>query len=178
MSILAWLGLEPPAPPDEEGALVRRIVGQLESMEPAAARRLALFAFLLARVANVDLDIAQGETAEMERLVADHGGLTAAQAALVVQIAKAEHRLLGPTHDFLAARELRDLASAEQRLDLLRALFAVAAADGSISTAEEEEIRIISRTLLLEERDFLAIRATYSERRAVLQGWPRRDRAT
>jgi uncharacterized tellurite resistance protein B-like protein len=177
MSILAWLGLDSRAAPDGESAVVRRIVAELESMDRASARRLALFAFLLARVANVDLDVAQGESAEMERLVGEQGGLTPAQAALVVEIAKAENRLLGSTHNFLAARELRDLATPEQRLDLLRALFAVAAADGSISTAEEEEIRVISRTLLLDEREYLAIRAGFSDRRAVLQGWPRRGGA-
>ena len=175
MSIRRWLGLSSEGAGEPDSEVVRRIIGELESLDRESARRLALFAFLLARVANVDLDVDAAEGAEMERLVRTHGRLSAAQAALVVQIAKAENRLLGPTHNFLAARELRDLATEEQKLDLLECLFAVAAADGSISSAEEEEIRTISHTLLLREADYLAIRGRFSEKRAVLQGWPRRQ---
>jgi uncharacterized tellurite resistance protein B-like protein len=169
MSILEWLGLAPAAPRAAEGEVVRRIVAELESMEPAQARLLALFAFLLARVANVDLEISADETREMERIVETHGGLRPAQAALVVEIAKAENRLLGPTHNFVVAREFRDLAGEEQKRALLDCLFAVAAADGAVSVAEEEEIRVVSRALLLDEADYLSIRSGYKHLRAVLK---------
>lgn len=175
MSIARWLGLSEGAEAEPDGEVVRRIIAELESLDRESARRLALFAFVLARVANVDLDIDAAETAEMERLIRSHGRLSAAQAALVAQIAKAENRLLGPTHNFLAARELRDLATEQEKLDLLECLFAVAAADGSVSSAEEEEIRLVSRTLVLREADYLAVRARFSGKRAVLQGWPRKD---
>jgi uncharacterized tellurite resistance protein B-like protein len=175
MSILRWLGLAPREEPEADRDAVRRIVVQLEAMEPASARRLALFAFLLARVANVDLDIGPAETEAMERLAIEHGRLSPAQAALVVDIAKAEHRLLGSTHNFLAAQEYRDLSTGEERRDLVRCMFAVAAADRSVSTPEEEEIRVVSRTLLIDDREYLAIRAGYSGLRAVMQGRPRGD---
>jgi uncharacterized tellurite resistance protein B-like protein len=174
LSILRWLGFSSGEAPDADSEVVRRIVSELESLDRESARRLALFAFLLARVANVDLDVDAAETAAMERLVQAHGRLPPAQAALVVQIAKAENRLLGPTHNFLAARELRDAETDEGKLALLECLFAVAAADGSISVAEEEEIRVISRTLLLPEADYLVVRGRFSGQRAVLQGWPSR----
>ncbi|HEY7726583.1 MAG TPA: TerB family tellurite resistance protein [Anaeromyxobacteraceae bacterium] len=174
MSILRWLGLSTEEAPDGDSEVVRRIVSELESLDRETARRLALFAFLLARVANVDLDVDAAETAAMERLVREHGRLAPAQAALVVQIAKAENRLLGPTHNFLAARELRDAETDARKLALLECLFAVAAADGSISVAEEEEIRVISRTLLLPDADYLVVRSRFSDRRSVLQGWPSR----
>jgi uncharacterized tellurite resistance protein B-like protein len=138
-------------------------------MEPAAARYLALFAFLLARVANVDLDISDAETQEMERLVETYGELPAAQAALVVQIAKAQNRLFGETQNFLAGREFRDAATEEQKRHLLHCLFAVSAADESISVAEEETIRAISRELLVGNDEYLAIRSAYREKRAVLR---------
>ncbi len=132
MSILDWLGLGKARRGDEgDGDVIHRIVRDLESMDPATARYLALFAFLLARVANVDQDITDDETREMERIVEAFGGLPAAQAALVVQIAKSQNRLFGETQNFLAARELRDLATEDQKRDLLHCLFAVSAADDS-----------------------------------------------
>jgi uncharacterized tellurite resistance protein B-like protein len=169
MSIREWLGLKAPEPPGRDGDVVRRIVGELEAMDPASARYVALFAFLLARVANVDLDISAEETAAMERLVECVGELPAAQAALVVEIAKVQNRLFGDTQNFLAARQFRDLATEEQKRDLVHCLFAVAAADDSIAVAEEETIRQISRELLLTNDEYLAIRSAYREKRSVLK---------
>jgi len=169
MSILEWLGLVPgPGSSDRDGA-IRRIEAELGTLAPERARYLALFAFLLARVADVDLHVSEAETRQMERLVEEQAGLPAAQAALVVAIAQAENRLSGATHNFLAAREFRDLATEDQKRELLRCLFAVAAADDSISVAEEEAIREVSRELLLDNEEYLAIRAQWRDKRAVLK---------
>jgi uncharacterized tellurite resistance protein B-like protein len=104
--------------------------------------------------------------------VATHGKLSASQAAMVIEVARATQKLLGPTHNFLATREFRDSTTPEQKLGLLHCLFAVAAADGSITGNEEEEIRTISRGLLLEDRDYLAVRSAFGEKRSVMQGRP------
>jgi uncharacterized tellurite resistance protein B-like protein len=167
MSILEWLGLG--GRRTDDGDVIHRIVRQLDTMEPATARHLALFAFLLARVANVDQDIGEAETREMERVVEEYGLLSAGQAALVVQIARAQNQLFGETQNFLAAREFRDLATDEQKRALLHCLFAVSAADESISLAEEESVRAVARELLLTNDDYIAIRSAYRDKRAVLK---------
>ena len=168
MSVLEKLGFRS-RPRDEGSDVIRRIARELDAMDPKAARHLALFAFLLSRVANVDQDISADETRSMERVVECFGGVSAAQAALVVEIAKTQQRLFGATQDFLAAREFRDVASEEQKRDLLHCLFAVSAADESISVAEEETVRCISRELLVSNDEYLAIRSAYRDRRAVLK---------
>ncbi len=168
MSVLDWLGLGKRRV-DEDTDVMRRIVRELEDMDPAGARYLALFAFLLSRVANVDQDISDEETREMERLVGAFGAVPPAQGALVVEIAKVQHRVFGETHNFLVARELRDAATKEQKRDILHCLFSVSAADESISVAEEETIREISRELLLTNDEYLAIRSAYRDKRAVLK---------
>jgi uncharacterized tellurite resistance protein B-like protein len=170
MSVLDWLKLRAPANgrgPD--GDVIHRIVRELDAMEPGAARHLALFAFLLSRVANVDHDVSDEKTRAMEAIVETYGGVTPAQAALVVEIAKAQNRLFGETRNFLAAREFRDAASEDQRRDLLHCLFAVSAADDSVSVEEEETIRQISRELLLTNDEYLAIRSAYRDKRSVLK---------
>jgi uncharacterized tellurite resistance protein B-like protein len=172
MSFLDWLGLKQPRERDPEADVVHRISKQLDLMDPAEARHLALFAFLLSRVAQVDMVTDPAEIAEMERLVATHGKLSAPQAAMVIEVARATQKLLGPTHNFLATREFRDLTTPEQKLGLLHCLFAVAAADGSITGDEEEEIRTISRGLLLEDREYLAVRSAFGDKRSVMQGRP------
>jgi len=170
MPLLDWLGLgKRPRDVDGDSDAIRRIVRELEAMDPGAARHLALFAFLLSRVANVDQVISEDETRAMENLVEAFGGVTPSQAALVVEIAKAQNRLFGETHNFLAAREFRDLASEDQKRDLLHCLFAVSAADDSISVAEEETVRAIARELLLTNGEYIAIRSAYRDKRAVLR---------
>ena len=168
MSIREWLGLGPAEDRDDTDS-IHRIVRELEAMEPGRARHLALFAFLLARVADVDLRVTAEETRERERIGEQMGRLPPAQAALVVEIAKAENRLFGATQNFLAAREFRDLASPGEKADLLHCMFAVAAADGTISVSEEEAIREVSRELLLGNEEYLAIRGAWRDKRAVLR---------
>ena len=168
MPILDWLGfLKRPASP--EGDVIHRIARELDAMDPSAARHLALFAFLLSRVANVDQHVTEEETREMSRVVEAFGGVSPPQAALVVEMAKAQHRLFGEVQNFLAAREFRDCTTEDQRRDLLHCLFAVSAADDSISVHEEETIRSISRELLLTNEEYLAIRSAYRDKRAVLK---------
>jgi uncharacterized tellurite resistance protein B-like protein len=169
MAFLEWLGLAPAPARDPETEVVHRIAERLDSMDPAEARHLALFAFLLARVAQADLRTTADEVQEMERLVREHAGLDGPQAAMVVEIARATQKLLGPTHNFVATREFRDAASQEQKVGLLRCLFAIAAADGTITGDEEEEIRTVSRGLLLEDRDYLAVRSAFGDKRSVLR---------
>jgi len=169
MSLLDWLGIYKARARDPEAEVVHRISQQLDSMDPAEARHLSLFAFLLARVAHSDLTVHPAEVAEMERMVATHGNLSPPQAAMVMEIARATQKMLGPTHNFVAVREFRDVASAEQKLGLLQCLFAVAAADGVVTGDEEEEIRTISRGLLLDDQDYVRIRGGFGDKRSVLK---------
>jgi uncharacterized tellurite resistance protein B-like protein len=167
MSILQWLGLVPRSDSSSDAGVVRRVARALEALPAERAEYLGLFAFMLARVANVDLHVADSETEAMARIVETAGHLPPDQAALVVEIAKAEHRASGETQNFLAARTFRDQSSDAERMDLVHCLFAVAASDGAISVAEEEAIRGISRELRLTERDYVDIRSAYSEHRSV-----------
>ena len=105
-------------------------------------------------------------------MVATHGNLSPSQAAMVIEIARATQRMLGPTHNFVAIRDFRDAATHEEKLGLLQCLFAVAAADGVVTGPEEEEIRTISRGLLLDDQDYLAIRSAFGEKRSVMRPRP------
>src|SRR6185436_14806183 len=119
-------------------------------LEPARARHLAAFAYLLGRVAHADQHVSPEETAAMEALVRRHGQLPQDQAMVVVQLAKTSNLLFGGTANFLVAREFSQVASYEQKLALMQCLFALSATDESISTAEEGEIHRIATELRIE----------------------------
>jgi uncharacterized tellurite resistance protein B-like protein len=173
VSILEFLGFKKKdatgADSAEKTDTVRKIVEKLDEMEPRQARFIASFAYLLGRVANADLDISPEETAEMERLLREQGGLDEAQAVLVVQMAKTHARLFGGTENFLVTREFNQMATREQKIALLRCLFAVSAADESISTVEDNEVRQIASELQLDHEDYTAIKSEYQKYLAVLK---------
>lgn len=167
-----FLGL--PAAEDDPSAAatdsVRKIVARLEELEPERARFVAAFAYILGRVAFADLDISKAESRRMEDLVVRFGGLPEDQALLVVEIAKSQNRLFGGTENYLVTREFASIASPEQKLELIDCLFAVSAADHSISVVEEEQVRRVANELGLTHTQYVEARARYSELRAVLQG--------
>ncbi len=169
MSLLTWLGLAPAdghaGDPDPIEALMR----PLQALGPERARYLALFAFLLARVANVDFRVSDAELARMTRELVTWGRLPPEQAAAVALLAREQNQLTGATENFLAARELRDLASHDEKIAVLQSLFAVSAADDEITGAEEEVIREISRELVLTNDEYLWVRRQYREQRAVMK---------
>ncbi|MCP3957024.1 MAG: TerB family tellurite resistance protein [bacterium] len=155
--------------PAGDTATVRKIVRELEQMDPDRARFVAAFAYLLSRVANADLDISSEETQEMEDIVRRFGELPEEQAILIVEIAKSQNRLLGGTEDFQVAQEFKRLSSREQREDLLHCLFAVSAADDEISGDEEARIRQIADELGFSHREYIEVRTHYNDKRTVIQ---------
>jgi len=162
-------------PHERDGAVgdtetVRKIVRELDALPRERARWVAAFAFILSRVANADLEITDAETRAMEGLLVERAHLPAGQAVLAVQIAKTQSRLFGGTENFLVTREFKEIASRDERLELLSCLFAVAAADGSIASGEEVAIRQIASELALTPAEFDAARAPYSGQREILRG--------
>ncbi len=172
MSILKLLGLareEVPADTNNDTDTVRKIVGQLEALGQNEARYVATFAYVLSRVAYADQEISEDETFMMEHLVEELGGLTEAQAVLAVEIAKNQARLFAGTENFLVTRQFRELSSREQREQMLHCLFAVAAADDSISSAEETQVRQIASELGFSDREFVTVRSAYNDKREVVK---------
>jgi uncharacterized tellurite resistance protein B-like protein len=159
-SIQSWLGISG-AEAAPEPAPLRELVNALDRLEPARAQHLARFAYLLGRVARADEHISDEETAAMEKLLAEHGGLAADQAMLAVSLAKATNAMFGVRADFDITQEFTDSASYEERLALARCLFAVAASDARISTVEEAELHRITNHLRIERPDLTAIRLQY-----------------
>ncbi len=148
---------------------VRRIVRELDQLEPLRARFLAAFAYVLSRVAGADLNVSETETTKMVELVQRFGHLSESQAVLVVEIAKSQNRLFGGTENFLVTREFRDIASDEQRRDVLDCVFAVSAADDAMTPEEEAQIRQVASELGFSHADYVTARLAYSGKRTVLR---------
>jgi uncharacterized tellurite resistance protein B-like protein len=147
-----------------ETATVRRIVARLESMPPERARLVASAAYTLARAAHADLEISDDETAAIERELQRDGALDEPIAVLVTQMAKLQARTVGGTEDYVVTREFKALATHAQRLDVMRACFAIGAASGEISAEEAAVLNQIAGELDISADELNAIRAEYHER--------------
>jgi len=176
MSILKLLGIRPGEAPAEFNATerdtVRKIVDELDHLPPDRARYVATFAFILSRVAHADLSISGEETRAMERVIVEEGEIPEEQAIIVVQMAKTQNLLFGGTDNFSVSKEFNRIAGHKQKLALLKCLFAVSAADDSISTIESNVIRQIAEELGLERGEFVELRSRYREHLAVLKKKP------
>jgi uncharacterized tellurite resistance protein B-like protein len=105
----------------------------------------------------------------MEEIVRKLGHLPEHQALLVVQIAKSQNRLFGGTEGYLVTREFKEISTPEQRGELLDCLFAVSAADDSISAQEENLVRQIASELGFTHQQYVVARSAYSNKREVLR---------
>jgi uncharacterized tellurite resistance protein B-like protein len=168
----AWLRLDAATVDNDRHDALRGMLEALDRLEPDRARYLARFAYLLGRVAHADQHVSTEETRVMERLVAREGQLPDDQAMLVVGLAKTSSLLFGGSDDFIVARDFAAETGYEQKLALLRCLFALSAAESNISIAEEREIQRIARELRVEQSDIVKLRLEYQRH---LPGLSRRD---
>lgn len=160
-SLISWLGVDRATEP--EHAPLRELIGALDRLEPERARYLARFAYLLGRVAHADRHVSPAETAAMESIIRERGGLSADQAMLVISLAKTSNLLFGGTADFTVAQEFAEGASYDEKLALVRCLFAVSTIEGGISMAEETEIHRIANQLRIDPKDLTALRVAHRD---------------
>ena len=163
------LGLETEVDEVRDTETVARIAAELDQLEPDRARFLAAFAYVLARVARADLEVSDAETHKMVELVREFSDLPPAQATLVVLMAKTHAIALGGTENYLVTRQFRELSTRGQRIDLVRCLFAVAAADENISSVESTEITQIGGELGFTREEIAGLRASFRDQLSVLQ---------
>jgi uncharacterized tellurite resistance protein B-like protein len=168
MSLWSWLGLGGGTAAQEFDSLAEAESG-LTGFDAATRRYIACFAYILTRSARADHQVTDGEQLEMERILAAHTRIPAAQAAAVVQHAGIQARRSGGTDDFVVTREFDRVASHEQKLALIDALFAVSSVDASIVTIEDNEIRRIAKELKIEHTEYIAVRARHLEHLLVLK---------
>ncbi len=168
MALLKWLGLDRGSAAPEFDTL-QEIEAVLPAVDRSRKRYVASFAYILARSARADHEVTADESRAMERLIGSHTGIPEASAADAVRLAVAQGRRSGGTDDFVVTRMFDSLATHDEKLALIDALFAVTAVDASIVTIEDNEIRRIANELRVEHGEYIAIRSRHLQHLAVLR---------
>jgi len=115
--------------------------------------RLCLLGGLMGIVAQADGEIEEREAGEIQRQLQIHGKFDADQLGVLMTIIM-EESARGLDRSRLVS-EYTANTTFDQRVELLDLLFAVAAANGSLTHAELEELRGISAALHLSHRQYI-----------------------
>ena len=122
--------------------------------------KTACISGLLARVATIDFEVHKNEIEQMTQSLTSWGDLTKADAENVVKIALEEIEDLSGLENHKYCHPLNEIMKPNDRYSLLKALFSIAASDGSVDESESEEIRVICMSLRLQHKDFISARAS------------------
>ncbi len=162
MSLLGFLGLDNRSTAKESvPESLKAIAARLEGLPDDEARFAAAFAYLLARIAGSDLRTDDDERQEMARHLATFAGFDPERASLLSETAAQAAQTYSASDDHLVARAFREMSDRADRLRLVRCLYAVAAADQTISTREDNTIFEVAASIRVEREDVVAIRAEF-----------------
>lgn len=131
--------------------------------------KVACIAGLLARIAYVDLKIEKGEVETMKTALKEWSNLDELMVEAIVNLSVDEIKDLAGLENHKYCHPLNDILDNDEKFKLLTSLFAVAAGDGSVESMESEEIRVITKGLLLEHKHYIAARATVLEKLKALK---------
>jgi len=163
MDILKALGIkiEPGKAESRLGTLCSHIRSILEGFSEDEVRLITGYAGLLGSVAYADMDISEVEIRRIRAILAEKMHLGKNHIDPIVEIL-ARHRVqLFAVEEHHYHRLINSVCTTEEKLDLLGALFSVAAANESISNEEEVVLRRISQGLLLSHKEFIAVRLEF-----------------
>lgn len=164
MSLLRFLGLGGnTAGRAAEPASLIELGTHLEALPPEESRFVAAFAYILARIAGVDLHTDDVELAEIARHLEDFGQIAPSQAQILADTAVRIADDHSASDDHLVARAFRDMAETPERIRLLRCLYAVAAADETISTQEDNEIFEVAAEIGVAREQVVALRSEFKQ---------------
>lgn len=172
VSLLKALGIQRDAPPENKGEVHDRIHAELPRLGEERVEYLAAFAGLLARAAFGDLEISEAEERAMEECLRDTAGLDDKDAGLVAHIAQNATEALGGVEDYLLTRACNERATPEEKELLLDCMYRVAAADGTVTIAEDEEIKQVGSALMIPHGRVMDIRAVHREQLEILRDLP------
>ena len=116
-------------------------------------RKLSLAGGLMAQIARVHQGINDDELQAIAESLEKHWQLPRTESAFVAQVATSE---LAENIDYMrTAREFYDVCDNQEILDFVDILFEVAASDGIATMSEIEEIRAVSKSLLVNHDQFI-----------------------
>ena len=144
------------------GLLFDSLMEKLVHLEPEEVKRITGYAGMLGRIAYADMEISDVEIDRMKQILSTELKLSPSHVALLVSLL-VEHRVqLFSVEDHFYHRIINESCSFDEKMALMKVLFGLAAADGSISKEEDAALFTASKSLRLSHRDFIAVRRQFA----------------
>lgn len=147
MGLLGWLGLKQGGSFPNLDALLTELHKALPEDEAVVLRYIATVVVLLGKVACVDGRFSDKEDELLRELLAHVDGLAPSGVDAVCNALQGKLPALQDEEVDRCYCELRALCTASERVEVLRLLVRLAAADGAPSPAEQAEIQSIANEL-------------------------------
>jgi uncharacterized tellurite resistance protein B-like protein len=149
---------------DNLGVIYSKLKSLLEQdTTDEKVRYIAAVCGLLGKVAYADLDISAYELLKIKKILKKTTTLSEHQIEAVSKIVSTETKTLAGLEDHLYTREINDLATKDQKGEILLTLFMVAAADENVSSEESATIKSISSGLRLSKSEYTDVRSLFKK---------------
>lgn len=149
--------------------LHKELEGALTEKDEDKLTIIACVSGLLAHLAFADLNIEESESIKIKEVLSHDSYFSSVEIDCIHQCALKHAKDFAGLENHMLTKPLTELMEQKERFELLKALFEVAASDGSVSSLESEEVRLISQGLRLSNQHYLAARATVAEHLAALR---------
>ena len=156
---------------DDPGAreLLGLVKAHLPGADDATVSIVTAVAGLLAGVAYADRDFSPAEAEKVQAELGRIQGVSPAGARAVSAALRAHVLELSATQAPRYTRALRELADRELRVEVLRVLVELAAADGAITQDEVNHLRRTTTALGLDQDDYNAVQALFRDKLSSLR---------
>ncbi len=151
------------------GELFAGIQDVLEGYTENDIKLITGFAGLLGKVAYADMEISDVEIDRIRSVLKKKLDLKPHQVEPIIKLLGEHKARLFSVEDYIYIRLLDAVFDHDEKIDLLRALFTVAAADESVSAEEDAALWTVAKGLKLSHRDFVKIRVEFKEHLDVLK---------
>ena len=125
-----------------------RMLNLLEKHDPNSANYLATFSFALARIAYADGEVRESERAEMRRILHEVAKLEPSEVEFIMELSM----MLKRTKAGLDNRTLNPVLDEKRSEHFIESLYAIARADGAVSSEELVEIEAIAAEFRLARK--------------------------
>lgn len=164
-----WDNFKKEAEESNQSQLYHELRAELPELGEEEVIKVACVSGLMARVAYVDFKLDEGELAHIGEVLREWTEFDDKVVELITQVSLKHIKEFAGMENHLYVYPLREVLDKNARFRLVEALFALAAADGSVENLESEEVRKICKGLQLSDKHFLSARAKVAEHLAALR---------
>ncbi|MBT6326785.1 MAG: TerB family tellurite resistance protein [Bdellovibrionales bacterium] len=153
---------------DYSSNLHKKLADLLPGKNEEELTKIACISGIFSRIILADMTIEDDEITSMKSSLKSWTSLDQKEIDTITKIAVEEVKNLAGIENHKYCGPLNELLDKNERHQLLIALFGLAASDGNACHNETEEIRLLTKSLLLDHRYFISARATVLDKLGIL----------